>query len=164
LSKEKIYTISVKKASELLDLSSKSIYRKCRDGTLDAKKINTKYGKQWMMSKEDPAFKQKAQMVEEVIEAKETMSKQEIQQAVIEVLKANNQALNERLDNFEDTFIQKIENNITEQTSEQVKKAVLLLFKEQQKENKALKQEIKLIKEELEKNQEKRDMKLIKVF
>ncbi len=111
MSKEDKYCITVEDAAQRLNVSKSTIYNRLNEGELNAKKIESKYGPKWFISRDE--FKQKVEQeaeivekIEEVIETergidpnelllqiKEVLEediRSDIKQAIIEILSNNN--------------------------------------------------------------------------
>lgn len=90
------YTFTTSQAAEILEVSERTVRRRCNNGDLDAIKKNVNGIEQWFINQGE--FSQIAQAIEEVIEVanvKEPINLSDLKRAFQQALEVNNQELKE---------------------------------------------------------------------
>ena len=147
------YKISVGKAAKILGMSKKTVYKRLRSGKLDGQKRETKYGEQWFINESE--FEDESESIikdtveDRVDNGKETVRKGVSRDELIEILKASNKTLIEKID-------AKIQNSINQ--------SIAFIYKELLEFQKERNQEIKKLNQktgEMSERIKNRDQELI---
>lgn len=92
------YTFTTSQAAEILEVSERTVRRRCNNGDLDAIKKNINGIEQWFINQDE--FSQLAQAVEEVIQVanvKEPINLSQLKRAFQQALEANNNEITQIL-------------------------------------------------------------------
>ena len=105
------YSIDVQKASEILGVSRKTIYRRLRSGELDGKKVPTDNTMKWVINKNDIQQAKRVQESVDIVEVEENISKEKLIKAIQEAVNSQNKQVIEE-------NVEKVSNKIEEQNKE----------------------------------------------
>lgn len=104
------YSITVKEAMEILDVSRKTIYRRLKSGELEGKKVITGDTKKWLIS-EDSVYDNK--VINETVKLEEVnkpVNKDQLMNELVEAIQSHSgQQIDQAMDKVNDTIKQQNE-------------------------------------------------------
>ena len=131
MTEETKYTITVKEAMNILDVSRKTIYRRLRDGELDGKKVVINDTRKWLIS-EDSIYDNK--VINETVKLEEVDKNINKDQLMNELVTAMNSQKKELLD----------------EAMQEVRQQLQAQEKQLQQQNKHLREQNELLKQQLQ--------------
>ena len=135
MTEETKYTITVKEAMDILDVSRKTIYRRLRDGELDGKKVVINDTRKWLIS-EDSVYDNK--VINETVkldEVDKSINKEQLMNDLSQLVTAINGQNRELIEDS----MQEVNDKIAEH-NELIKKKNELLQKQIEQQNKRIRQ------------------------